>query len=261
MKIITVINQKGGVGKTTTALNIGTGLTNKGYKTLLIDLDQQGNLTYALGASTESPNNAFSVLMDPATIAESIVRTNSGAYLLPSTPALATADIKLINKPGPDTRLKAALDMINSDYDFCIIDTPPALGFLTSNALQAAGFAIIPAQADIFSLAGIGQLFATAINDVREYKKAFGQELKVLGIVLTRHNTRSVLSREVADALKEVAEQFGTKLFHTYIRENISVKESQVAKLPIYEYAPKSNAAADYAELLEEIIKEVRRND
>lgn len=261
MKTITVINQKGGCGKTTTAAAIGAGLMLKGYKVLFVDLDAQGNLSYTLGVSNSNEQSAYSVLLDPATIKDAIVENKDGAYVLPSTPMLSTVNLKLMNKPAPDTRLSLALNSIESEFDYCIIDTPPALGFQSSNALQAAEFVIIPTQADVFGLVGIGQLFATAINDVKEYKQAVGTELHVLGIVLTRHSARSILSRDVADALKEAAEQFNTKLFNTTIRECIALKEAQVTQADIFSYAPKSNAAADYAALIEEILDEVKKYD
>jgi len=247
MNILAVINQKGGVGKSTTALAIGAGLILKGYRTLFIDLDAQGNLTYTLGATTKG-YNALGVLQRPETAKEEIQHTEQGD-IIASSPSLAGADT-LITQTGKEYRLKEALETIAGEYDYCIIDTPPALGILTINALTACTGAIIPSQADIYSLQGISQLNST-IETVRKY---CNPSLSIMGIVLTRFNGRSIIRREVAEMLEHTADQLHTKLFSSKIRECVSLIEAQATRQTIYNYAPKSNASKDYTALVAEIL-------
>ena len=247
MNILAVINQKGGVGKSTTALAIGAGLILKGYRTLFIDLDAQGNLTYTLGATTKG-YNALGVLQRPETAKEEIQHTEQGD-IIASSPSLAGADT-LITQTGKEYRLKEALETIAGEYDYCIIDTPPALGILTINALTACTGAIIPAQADIYSLQGIGQLNST----IETVKKYCNPSLSIMGIVLTRFNGRSIIRREVAEMLEHTADQLHTKLFSSKIRECVSLIEAQATRQTIYNYAPKSNASKDYTALVAEIL-------
>ena len=248
MEVIAVINQKGGVGKSTTALALGAGLSLKGYKVLFIDLDAQGNLSYTLGATAQG-YNALGVLQRPETIKEEIQHTGQGD-IIASSSALAGADAVIV-ETGKEYRLKEALEGVKADYDYCIIDTPPALGILTVNALVACKGVIIPAQADIYSLQGISQLNST-IDAVRRY---CNKDLAIMGIVLTRYSSRSIISREVAEMLEQTAEQLHTKLYKTKIRECTAIKEAQATKQNIFNYAPKSNATADYKALIDEIIE------
>lgn len=248
MQTIAVINQKGGVGKSTTALAIGAGLILKGYKTLFVDLDAQANLTYTMGASTDG-YNAFGVLQRPETAGEEIQHTGQGD-IIASSPALAGADT-VITQTGKEYRLKEALETIAGRYDYCIIDTPPALGILTINALTACTGAIIPAQADIYSLHGISQLNGT----IETVKKYCNPDLHIMGIVLTRFNGRSIIRREVAEMLEHTAEQLHTKLYKTRIRECTALVEAQALRRSIYQYAPRSHASTDYKALVDEILK------
>ena len=247
-KAIAVINQKGGVGKSTTALAIGAGLSLKGYSVLFIDLDAQGNLSYTLGAETKG-YNAMGVLERPETAKEEIQHTPQGD-IIASSPKLAGAD-KLLEETGKEYRLKEALESLQGAYDYIIVDTPPALGILTINALTACTGAIIPAQADIYSLQGISQLNST-IETVRKY---CNPSLSIMGIVLTRFNGRSIIRREVAEMLERTAEQLHTKLYSSKIRECTALVEAQATKQNIYSYAPRSNATADYKALVDEILK------
>lgn len=248
IKCIAIINQKGGVGKSTTAHCIGAGLTLKGFKVLYIDLDAQGNLTYTLGADPKGLT-ALDVLTKEATAAAAVQHTAQGDVIAAS-PSLAGADT-VITSVGKEYRLKEALEPLKENYDYIIIDTPPALSVLTINALTACTGAIIPAQADIYSLQGISQLNST-IQTVRQY---CNPSLEVMGIVLTRYSSRAILSREVAEMIEQTAERLNTKLYKTTIRENIAVKEAQASQQNIFEYAPKSNAASDYSALVDEIIE------
>ena len=240
--------KKGGVGKSTTALAIGAGLSLKGYSVLFIDLDAQGNLSYTLGADTKG-YNAMGVLERPETAKEEIQHTPQGD-IIASSPKLAGAD-KLLEETGKEYRLKEALDSLQGAYDYIIVDTPPALGILTINALTACTGAIIPAQADIYSLQGIGQLNST----IETVKKYCNPSLSIMGIVITRFNGRSIIRREVAEMLEHTADQLHTKLFSSKIRECTALVEAQATKQNIYSYAPRSNATADYKALVDEIIK------
>lgn len=247
IKTIAIINQKGGVGKSTTALCVGAGLSLKGYKVLYIDLDAQGNLTYTLGADTKGLT-ALDILTKEATAEQTIQRTAQGD-VISASPSLAGADT-LITAVGKEYRLKEALEPIKEKYDYIIIDTPPALSVLTINALTACTGVIIPAQADIYSLQGISQLN----NTIQTVKQYCNPSLEVMGIVLTRYSSRAILSREVAEMIEQTAENLNTKLYKATVRENIAVKEAQASQQNIFEYAPKSNAAADYLALVDEII-------
>lgn len=249
MKTIAVINQKGGVGKSTTVLALGAGLTLKGYKLLHVDLDAQGNLTYTMGAD---PNgyNAMGVLQRPETAKSEIQHTAQGD-IIASSPALAGADT-IITQTGKEYRLREALETVAGAYDYCIVDTPPALSVLTVNALTACTGVIIPAQADIYSLQGISQLNST-IETVKRY---CNPALSIMGIVLTRYNKRSIIRREVAEMLEQTAAQLHTKLYKAKIRECTALVEAQAMKQSIYSYAPRSNATADYTALIKEILGE-----
>lgn len=247
-KALAIINQKGGVGKSTTALAIGAGLSLKGYSALFIDLDAQGNLSYTLGADTKG-YNAMGVLERPETAKEEIQHTPQGD-IIASSPKLAGAD-KLLEETGKEYRLKEALDSLQGAYDYIIVDTPPALGILTINALTACTGAIIPAQADIYSLQGIAQLNST----IETVKKYCNPSLSIMGIVLTRFNGRSIIRREVAEMLERTAEQLHTKLYTSKIRECTALVEAQATKQNIYSYAPRSNATADYKALVDEILR------
>lgn len=249
MKVYAVINQKGGVGKSTTALCLGAGLSLKGFKVLYIDLDAQGNLSYTLGADTQG-YNAMGILQRPETVKEEI-QTAPGGEVIASSPALAGADT-IITETGKEYRLKEALDKLGGTYDYCIIDTPPALGIVTINALTACQGAIIPAQADIYSLQGISQLNGT----IQTVKKYCNPHLKVMGIVLTRYSARSIISREVAEMIDATAAQLNTKLYKAKIRECTALKEAQATRQSIFKYAPRSNATADYKALIEEIMED-----
>lgn len=247
MKKIAIINQKGGVGKSTTALALGSGLTLRGYRVLFIDLDAQGNLTYALGAENRGIT-VMDLLRQVNHAQEAIQQTSQGALIV-SSPALSGADA-IITATGKEYRLKEVLEPLQGQYDYCVIDTPPALGILTVNALTACDGAIIPAQADIFSLHGISHLNDT-IQTVRRY---CNPGLAIMGIVLTRYTARTIISREVSEVMENVAAQLDTKLYDTKIREATAIKEAQATKQSIFEYAPRSNASADYNALIDEII-------
>lgn len=249
MKTIAIINQKGGVGKSTTVSALGAGLRLRGNRVLFIDLDAQGNLSHTMNAQTKG-YNAMGVIQYPLIIRDEIQHTQSGD-ILASSGLLSGADL-IVNQTGKEYKLKEALGTVERFYDFVIVDTPPALGILTINALTACDGAIVPAQADIYSLQGINQL-STTIGTVKSY---CNRDLKILGVLLTRYNARTIISREVAEIVEQVADGLKTKLYDTKIRECTAIKEAQASRQDIFEYAPKCNAALDYNKLIDEILSE-----
>ena len=246
-RIISIINQKGGVGKSTTAEALLAGLTLKGYKTLAVDLDAQGNLTYATGANSQGATS-LGVLAREVDAGDAIQHTPSGD-IIPSNKALAGADA-FITDTGKEYRLKEALESVASEYDYIIIDTPPALSILTINALTASNSVIIPAQADIYSLQGIEQL-AETIQPVKRY---CNPTLSIEGILLTRYSKRSILGQEVAGLARQIAQRLNTKVFDTTIREAIAIKEAQISQQSLFSYAPKAPVTEDYRAFIEEVI-------
>ena len=250
MKTVSVINQKGGVGKSTTAEMLISALSLKNFKVLAIDLDAQGNLSYSLASDSNSPT-ILEVLTEEITAKDAI--KHARADIISSNKALAGADA-FIADTGKEYRLKEALEKIEKEYDFCIIDTPPALGILTLNALTASGSVIIPAQADIYSLQGIENLEET----IKAVKKYCNPNLKIEGILLTRYNPRTILSREVSEMAEKLAEKLETKLFKAKIRDAVAVKEAQISQESLFEYAPKSNVTQDYESFINEFLGKER---
>lgn len=251
-RVIAIINQKGGVGKSTTAAAIGAGLLLRGLRVLYIDLDAQGNLSYSLGAEASGLTGLSSLdVLEGKTEALKAIQHTPQGDVIASSPALAGADT-VLTQVGKEYRLREALEPLENLYDAILLDTPPALGILTINALTACGGCIIPAQADMYSLQGIQQLYGT----LQTVKKYCNPSLKVNGILLTRYNGRAVISREVAETLEETASKMETRLYHTRIRECTALKEAQAVKESIFSYAPRSNASADYSALIDEIMEE-----
>ena len=248
-KIISIANQKGGVGKSTTAAALSAGLRNKGFSVLVVDLDPQNNVSFATGADSNAIS-AYDVLTGRAAITDAIQHTEQGD-IIPAGRSLARADIELNTMTGREYKLKEALDAVRKSYDYVVIDTPPALGLLTINAMTASDNVIVAAQADIFSLQGIGQLSET----ISAVKKYCNPNLQLMGILLTRHSGRAILSRDMAEMIEATAEQLGTFVYSAVIRENISVKEAQASRADIFSYAPKSNASKDYMAFIDELLE------
>lgn len=247
-EVIAVSNQKGGVGKSTTANALGAYLFHKGFKVLYVDMDAQGNLSYSMGASNKNISS-LEVLTGTATAREAIVQTPQGD-LIPASPALASADA-ILTETGKEYKLREALEPLLGEYDYIIIDTPPAIGTLTINALTACNSVIVPAQADIFSLQGIGQLVQT----IQTVKKYCNRNLSIKGLLITRYNARTVLSKDMTDLLEDTAQKLQTKLYQTKIRECTALKEAQASQQDIYIYAPRSNGTADYTAFVEEVLR------
>lgn len=245
MQVITVVNQKGGVGKSTTVYNLGAGLERQGYKILMIDLDPQGNLTYNSG--TIEALNTMEILKDANKIKE------LNGFIIRGGGELAGADLEL-QGVGKEYKLKEALDQIKENFDYILIDTPPTLNILTINGLVCCDKVLIPAQADIFSLQGIGQLY----NTIQTVKKYCNRNLQILGIIVTRYNSRTNLSKNIMTLLKDTAKGINSKVFKTKIRECTAIKEAQALQKNIFEYAKNSNAAEDYDNLIKEILKDLK---
>lgn len=248
-KIICVANQKGGVGKSTTVLSIGQALIEKKKKVLFVDLDSQCNLTTLLSVPREGVGNSIDLLMNAKNIKDTIIHTEEGD-VIPANQFLANTDMMLGNVVGREYRLKNHLDQIKDDYDYIIIDTPPALGTITINALTSSDEVIIPSLPDMLSSQGVAQIFQT-INEVKANTK--NKDLKVSGIVLTRYNARTSVTKFVEESLDELAKQYGTKVFKTKIRESVAVRESQAIRANMFSDYKKTNAVEDYRNLVKEI--------
>ncbi len=253
VKIITVTNQKGGTGKTTTAYALVLGLLKKGFKCLAIDLDPQGNLSYSLGADT-SKKTVYGLLTRENTAKETI-QTTKHCDIIASSRLLSGADT-ILKTTGGEYRLKEVIETIKGNYDFIIIDTPPSLSTLTVNSLTASSDVIIPVQADIFSIQGITQLWET-IQPIRQY---CNPNLNISGILLTKYNNRAVLNKEIEDTFrKDIAHQLGTKVYTTTIREGVAIREAQFRRDNIFDYATTSNVTQDYQAFINEIIEDMKQ--
>ena len=250
MQTIAITQQKGGTGKTTTAAAIGAGLAQRGKSVLFVDLDAQCNLSQITKADRGGAN-ALDMLTGKAT-AEQAARPLPNiprAAIIPGTPYLAGTDAT-ITGARREYRLSDALDTIADKYDFCIVDTPPALGILTVNALTAADRVIIPCMADVFSIHALAQIAAT----IAGIRAAANPRLQIAGVLLTRYTARQVLTRDLAQAIETAAANIGAHLFKTRIRESVSLREAQAMCKTIFEYSARSNGAKDYNQLIEEIF-------
>lgn len=247
MTAIAIVNQKGGVGKSTTAVALAGGLSLLGRKVLAVDLDAQGNLSYTMRAD-KGGKTALGVLTQEITAQEAIQHTPNGD-VIPANKALAGADA-VVTETGKEYRLREALEPVQDEYDYIIIDSPPALGIATVNALTVADKVIIPAQADIYSLQGIEQLAET----IRPVKRYCNPTLTIDGILLTRFSPRSILSREIAALMEHLAARLDTRLYKSCIREAVAVKEAQISQQNLFTYAPKANVTEDYRAFLREAL-------
>lgn len=250
-KIIAISNQKGGTGKSSTAAVLLSGLTLKGYKTLAIDLDPQGNLSFVVGASMDN-KTALEILTKECTAKEAIQHTTHGDIIAASS-SLANID-RMLNTRDKLYRLKKAVEGVNRAYNFILIDCPPSLGILTANALTGADTVLIPAQADIFSIQGIAQLW----NTIQVARENTNPNLEIAGVLLTRYSNRATLSRELESDLREnITKKIGSKTYTTTIRDGIAVKEAQYMHEPLFTYAPKANVTEDYKAFMNEFLEDM----
>ena len=247
-KIIAITNQKGGVGNTSTASALVSGLQEKGYKVLAIDLDPQGNLGFCLGVENENALTVYELMKGTANIRR-VVQSHNGVDVIPANILLSKAELEFSDF-GREFLLKKGIAPIKDDYDYIIIDTPPALNILTVNAYVATDFLIIPMVPEILSLMGISQLSET----VNLVKGVFNPSIEVLGILLNKYDGRRVLTRDVEEMARMVGTEMNTKIFKTKIRQSVAVAEAPAHGISIYEYSPKSNATKDYRQLVDEII-------
>lgn len=249
-KIISFSNQKGGVGKTTTCVNMAAYLARAGRKVLLVDLDPQGNATTGLGFSKGSlKKSVYNVIIDDEEVNENILPTElEGLLILPSNIDLAGAEVSLVYKKNRDKVLRAALEKVKADFDYILIDCPPSLGLLTINALAAADSAIIPIQSEYYALEGLSQLMNT-ISLVRQH---LNKSLKVEGVVLTMYDGRSIISKQIA---AEIKKYFSKKLYEIVIPRNVRLSEAPSHGKPILLHDPKCMGARAYAALTEEFLK------
>ena len=249
MRKIVIANQKGGVGKTTTAVNIAAGLSLAGCKTLLVDMDPQANATFAVMGPRQFENTIYDVVINNLPTQEAIVSTpQENLYLLPSTIDLAGAEVELVSKVGGQTRLRNKLkDLIDEGYDFLVIDAPPSLGFLTINALAAASEVLIPVSTSIFALNGI-QMLESTIEQVQVELNV--SELHVSGVLVTFHDNTNVAK----DVFDEVKTHFKDKVFSTVVPKNVKLEEAHSRTESIFTYDPNSKGAEAYKQLVQEVM-------
>ena len=251
MKIITLSNQKGGVAKTTTTEALASGLVHRGYMVLAVDLDPQCNLSLSSGADILNMDQTlYDVFKRSADLYELIQKTDLGYDLITGGLTLAGADMDF-TQTGREFMLREALDSVRADFDFCIIDTPPTLGILTVNALTASDTVVIPLTADLYSIQGLSQL-NLLIQRVRKYSN---KDLMIEGLLITRHDERTNVSKALLDQIKQAAEKLGTKVFSHPIRNSVAVRESQVMRSDLFTEAPKANATVDYQTFINELLK------
>lgn len=245
MKIISIANQKGGVGKTSTALALIDGLTIEGYKVLGVDLDSQGNLTASSKAVSKGAT-ALSLLTQEAEAINTIQKTPIGD-IIPYNSKLSNIEA-LLEETGKEYKLKESLETLTG-YDYIIIDTPPALSLLTINSLTASDYVIVPAQADLYSLQGVDVLTRT-INTIKKYTNP---KLKVAGILITMFTGRVLVEKQTLEIIESLAEDMGTKVFNSTIRTSCKVREAPYSHQGIISYAPKSTVAEDYRAFIREL--------
>lgn len=246
-KIISLVNQKGGTGKTTSTINIACGLKNRGYKVLLIDLDAQGNATTCLGVEAENLKTTYELLTNDNVKAKDVI-IKKKIDVIPSDIRLAGAEAELMGKPYSGMILKEKLEEVKDSYDFVFIDCSPSLGILTLNALSCSNEVYIPVQAEILPLKGLTQL----IDTIKVIQRRANPGLKINGVIVTMYDNRKTLNKDI---LAKLNGYFNDKVFKTYIRNNIALAEAPGSGLDIYDYAPGSNGATDYNNLIDEIIE------
>jgi len=249
-KVVAITNQKGGVGKTTTCVNLAAALVATRRKVLLIDLDPQGNATMGSGISkNEVDLSAYDVLVSAATIQEVVQASSAGGYdLIPSNADLTAAEVELLQIENREQCLKKALDPVRNNYDFILIDCPPALNMLTINALTAANSVLIPMQCEYYALEGLSAL----LNTIKRITGALNPDLCIEGLLRTMYDPRNSLTRDVSDQLLE---HFGDKVYRTLIPRNVRLAEAPSYGMPVLKYDDKSSGAKAYLTLAGEILR------
>jgi len=248
-KVIAIVNQKGGVGKTTTAVNLSAALAQKGKRVLLIDEDPQGNATSGLGIDKNQEKSIYDVLIGDTPIEETIIKTAvKNLYVCPSNINLAGAEVELVNMQSRELRMKEKMQTIQDDFHYIIIDCPPSLGLLTINSLTAANSIIIPIQCEYYALEGVGQL----MNTVNIIKQQLNRDLYIEGVVLTMNDARTNLSDQV---ISEVKRYFMDCVYKTIIPRNVKLSEAPSYGMPITSYAGHSKGAKCYEKLANELLK------
>jgi len=252
-QVISIANQKGGVGKTTTAINVSTILAKKNKKILLIDADPQGNATSGVGLEKNVEKSVYDILINDLSINEIILDTSiKNLRVCPANINLAGAEVELVSQMSREQRLKEKLDEVKDEYDYIFIDCPPSLGLVTLNAFTASDSVLIPVQCEYFALEGLGQL----LNTVNLVKKHLNKNLEIEGAVLTMYDMRTNLSNQV---VKEVQRYFGDKVYKTVIPRNIKLSEAPSYGMPISMYDPKSKGSRAYERLAKELLTNTAR--
>lgn len=247
MKTISIMNHKGGTGKTTSSINIGAGLAQKGYKVLLLDIDSQANLTEGLGIR-EAETSVYDSIREGKKLP--ILNIGHNLDLVPSSIDLLGAEMEMVSKIGREQIIKKLLKPLRTKYDFVIIDCPPSVGLLTVNAMVASDSILLPLQGEYFAYKGVDRL----LGIINEVKENLNDKLEIAGVFITQLNTSRILTKTIIDKLTE---DLQGKVFETKIRMNVALAEAQLQGQSVFEYAPDSNGAKDYEMLVEEIIKKL----
>ena len=251
-KIIAIANQKGGVGKTTTTMNLSAGLAANDKKVLLVDCDPQGNATSGFGINKSTLNSTiYNILIDNVEAKYALQMTNYGVSVLPSSIDLAGAEVELVNAIARESKLRNALDPIRNDYDYILIDCPPSLGLLTINALAAADSIIIPIQCEFYALEGVTQLR----NTIELVKSSLNPLLAIEGIVMTMYDARTNLSQQIVENVKK---HYGYLVYDTLVPRSIRLAEAPSYGMPIIAYDSKCKSSEVYLKLAEEVLNRGR---